>query len=704
MSEQSYKIYLHEEGVNMIKKIVMENLICTGCTAKIEKALAELPYIQSASFNMANQTMLIDVTEDYPENAIHEIRKIVNSIETGVFTYPYEKRHLTIHKSFFRLNWLIFAGIGIFLLGRILENLFNLVVSNPFYWIGYFMIAHKIGLKTLKGMRRKDFFNENTLMMIATLAAMAVGHPYEAMLVILFYSVGEHLQHKAVHQSKQEISSLIDLHIEYANILDEDGNWIIKDPASIKKNDRILVKNGEKIPVDGIIEAGRTSLNTSALTGESKPQSVKEGDYVLSGNINVGNVIEMRAAKEYQESTIARIIDLIENATNKKSRTEAFITRFAKYYTPVVTILAIFMFAIPSYFDPANMDDYILRAATFLVISCPCALVLSVPLSYYAGIGSSARKGILFKGSNFLDMMHEVDVIGIDKTGTLTHGNFIVDGYTNLQTLGLAASLEKYSNHPIAQSIVDTYQGSYTEVESVEEIPGYGLKAMGPNGEVLVGSRKLLKKSNISVTDERDTAGSNVFVSENGSYIGRIVVKDQIKDSAKTVLRKLMRKHRIVMLTGDNQDTASEVAYEIGGIDYKHSLLPEDKIIEFENLKSKKRKMYVGDGINDAPLLKTADIGVAMGNGSELAIDVADVIIMDDDIETLQKAFKISHKTRSIVYQNIILSLGVKFSFLVLASLGMATMLMAIFADVGITLIAVANALRLIYGKRAKTL
>ncbi len=688
----------------MIKKIVMENLTCSNCAGKIERALHDLPFVRSASYNLTNQTMLLDVTDAYNDDDIHAIRKIVNDIEHGVLTYAYEKRHHVAHKGFFRSNWLIMVGIVLFSSGWLLENAYELVRSNPFYWIGYFLVAHKIGIKTLKGLRRRDYFNENTLMMVATLAAMATGHPYEAMLVIIFYSLGEHLQHKAVHQSKNEVRSLMDLHVEYANVLDDEGNVQVKDPVAIKKNDRILVKNGEKIPVDGIIEKGSTTLNTSALTGEAKPANVGVGSYVLSGNINTGNVIEVRAAKEYGDSTIARIIDLIENSTVHKAKTETFITKFARYYTPIVTALAVLMFAIPTYFDPGNAEDYILRAATFLVISCPCALVLSVPLSYFAGIGMSAKKGILFKGSNYLDMMREVDLIGIDKTGTLTHGAFEVDGYTDIETLRLAASVDRYSNHPIAKSVVEAYDGEFTLVQNVKETAGFGIEAESAEGRVLVGSRKWLKRFRVDVTDSRDTAGSNVFVALGDRYVGRVVIKDKIKDSARPTMEKLLKKRRVVMLTGDNQDTASEVAYDVGGIDYRHGLLPDEKVTEFEKLTSKRLKMYVGDGINDAPLLKAADIGVAMGSGSELAIDVADVIIMDDDIQVLDKAFTMSRRTRAVVIQNIVLSLGVKFSFLALAGFGMATMLMAIFADVGITLIAVANALRLTYGRKAKQL
>jgi Cd2+/Zn2+-exporting ATPase len=688
----------------MIKKIVMKNLICSGCAGKIEKALTERSYINSASFNFANQVMLLDVTDAYKESQhITEIKSIVDSIEHGVETYPYEKRNLMVNKSFVKKHWLMIFGVVVFSLGYFLEFSFDLVRLNPLYWAGYALIVHIIAIKTYRGIKRKDYFNENTLMFIATLAAMFIAKPFEAIAVLIFYTVGEHLQHRAVHRSKQEISSLMDLHVDYANVY-EDGAWRVKDPMALKKDDKILVKNGEKIPVDSIVTSGRTSLNTSALTGETKLKSVDVGDYVHSGNINVGSVIELKAVKEYNESTIARIIDLIENATNKKSSTENFITRFARLYTPFVTIAALLMVLIPSLLDPVNVEEYIFRAATFLVISCPCALVLSIPLSYFAGIGASARKGILFKGSNFLDMMNKVDVIGIDKTGTLTHGNFEVDGYTSLETLKLAASIEVYSNHPIAQSIVSAYKDDLYQVTDITESPGYGLLGTLNNQTIIVGSKKFLADHEIKNIEENDTTGTNVFVALGNKFVGRVVIKDQIKESSISVIKHLNRRFHLVMLTGDNKDTASEVAYALGGVDYRHSLLPEDKLNVFNGIKSNKMKMYVGDGINDAPLIKNADIGVAMGKGSELALDVADVIIMDDDLRTLKKAFTLSKRTYSIVIQNIVLSLGVKFIFLILASFGIATMWMAIFADVGITLIAVMNALRLIYGRRAKRL
>ncbi len=684
----------------MIKKIIMKNLICSNCAAKIEKSLANLDYINSASFNFPNQVMLLDVTEEYnEESAVEEIKEIVDSIEDGVDTYSYDKRHLIETVKRVESYYSVFIGVAIYIIGFIFDHYGIAWGFIPLFWIGYSFIAFKLIKKTLKGIKRRDYFNENTLMFIATIAAMFLQFYYEAIFVIIFYTIGEYLQHRAVHRSKQEVSALMDLKIEYANVL-VDGKVIIRDPHSIKKGDIIIIKNGEKIPVDGFLIKGTTSLNTSALTGEAKLSTVKVGDYILSGNLNVGSLIEIEASKEYQESTIAKIIDLIENSTNHKARTENFITKFARYYTPIVTIAAFMMFLIPTIVDSANYQEYIYRAAIFLVISCPCALVISIPLSYFAGIGAAARQGILFKGSTFLHMMTNVDNIGIDKTGTLTHGNFTVGDFSNEETLKIAASIERYSNHPIAKSIVEFYRGDYYDYDVIEEIPGQGLMVTTDKGKILVGNRRLMNKHNVKVKDKKVLIGSNVFVSKYGKYLGRVIVKDQLKSSSLNVIRRLNKKYDITMLTGDNDLIAREVAESLGGINYISNLLPEDKIKYFNEIKTKKLKMFVGDGINDAPLLRNADIGVAMGNGSEIAIDVADVIIMNDDLNLVEKAFRVARKTKNIVYQNIILSLGVKFSFLALAGLGYSTMLMAIFADVGITLIAVLNSLRIIYSRR----
>lgn len=681
----------------MIKKVIMRNLICSNCAGRIEKALTELPYINSASFNFPNQVMLIDATDEYDEeNAIPEIRSIVDSIEDGVDTYSYDKRHFMETKKEIETYYTFFIGVAIYLIGYIFEYFDITIGYLSLYWLGYVFIAYKIARKTYKGIRRGQIFDENTLMFIATIAAMALNHYYEAALVIIFYTVGEYLQHQAVHRSKQEVSTLIDLKIEYANKIEGD-KVIIVDPLSIVKGDRLVVKNGEKIPVDGTIVKGTTSLNTSALTGEAKLSTVKLGDYVLSGNINVGSIIEIEAKKEYTESTIAKMIDLIENSTNHKARPENFITKFARYYTPTVTVAAFLMFLIPTLFDPNNYQRYIYSASIFLVVSCPCALVLSVPLSYFAGIGAAARKGILFKGSSYLHMATNVDVIGIDKTGTLTHGNFEVTDFSDNETLKLAASIERYSNHPIAQSIVKYYEGDYYDFQNVEEVPGYGLVVTTEEGTILAGNRKLLNKHKIKVSDKKNIVGSNVFISKYGKYVGRVIVSDTIKDSSRNVIRRLSKKYHITMLTGDNKAIATTVADDLGNINFVSSLLPDQKVDAFNQLDSKKYRMFVGDGINDAPLLKNADIGIAMGDGSEIAIDVADVVIMGKELTLLEQALNIAHKTKNIVYQNIIFSLSIKFLFLVLAGFDKTSMLMAIFADVGITLIAVVNSLRLIY-------
>lgn len=686
----------------MIKKVIMKNLICSNCAGKIERALKELPYIESASFNFPNQVMLIDATDAYDEQqAIPEIKNIVDSIEDGVDTYSYDKRHFMETKREIETYYTFFIGVGIYLIGYIFE-VFNIPWGFiSLYIIGYAFIAFKIARKTWKTVRRGQIFDENTLMFIATIAAMVLGHYYEAALVIIFYTFGEYLQHQAVHRSKQEVSALMDLRIEYANKLVGD-DVIIVDPMAIQKGDRLVVRNGERIPVDGTIVKGNTSLNTSALTGEAKLSNVKIGDFVLSGNINVGSVIEIEANKEYRESTISKMIDLIENSTNHKARPENFITKFARYYTPTVTFAAFLMFLIPTIINPGNYHDNIYNAAIFLVVSCPCALVLSVPLSYFAGVGAAARKGILFKGSSFLHMATNVDVIGIDKTGTLTHGNFEVSEYTDEETLKIAASIERFSNHPIAKSIVAYYKGDYYDYTDVEEQPGFGLVVTTPEGTILAGNRKLLNKHKVKVNDKKNMIGSNVFISKNGTYIGKVIVSDTIKDSSRQVISRLSHKYDITMLTGDNKAIAENVADNLGNIHYLSNLLPEEKINAFNDIPSKRYKMFVGDGINDAPLLKNADIGVAMGDGSEIAIDVADIVIMGNDLTLLESALQIARKTKNIVFQNIIFSLSVKLLFLILAGFGETRMIWAIFADVGITLIAVLNSLRLIYSRRKK--
>lgn len=680
----------------MIQKIVMENLICSGCAGKIETALKSEENINNATFNFTTQTMLLEVTDNFiPEQEITHIKNIVDSIETGVNT------HLPNQKQEQKKKYINSLLIGLLLYVLTIYVLpVTGILETILIWGSYILVTNKILLKTIKGLKRKDYFNENTLMFIATIAAMLLGEYTEALLVILFYSFGEFLQNYAVKSSKSEIKGLIDLKIEYANVRYGD-EILLKDPSEVQIDDILVVKSGERIPVDGIIIKGETDLNTSALTGESALQSVKENDTVLSGNINVGNVIEIQATKTYENSTVAKIIDLIENATNTKANPEKFITTFSKYYTPFVTIFALLMFIIPTMINPDNFYDNAYRSATFLVISCPCALVLSIPLSYFSGIGASAKEGILFKGSSFLDMLLHVDTIALDKTGTITKGNFTVTDFTNQKTLQLAASLEQYSNHPIAHSIIDSNKDSLLDVKEIKEIPGKGLTGKINDDVIYVGNELLLTENNISVTPNNEI-GTIIHVGKNKQYIGYILIQDEIKETSKEFILSNPQYH-YTMLTGDNIQTAQYVSNQLGDINYSASLLPEDKINAFEQIDSEQYKVFIGDGINDAPLLKQADIGIAMGKGSELAIDVADVIIMDNDLSKVSKAITIAQKTRKIVTQNIVLTLGLKLLILGLGTIGLSSMLAAIFADVGVSLIAVLNSLRIIFGKKHNT-
>lgn len=681
----------------MIKKIKMENLICSSCASKIEKEISTLSYINNATFNFTTQMMLIDTTDNYNEKeALPVIKRIVDSIEDGVETYLPEKEKVKEKKKFTLLNEFTF-GLILFGIALLLQDKIDSFYTLALFWIGYLLTSKTILIKTIKGIKRKDFFNENTLMFIATIAAMFLGEFFEALMVVLFYSFGEFLQHRAISKSTDEIKGLLDLKVEYTNVI-ENNQTIIKTPEEIEIGDTILIKTGEKVPVDGIVISGSTSLNTSALTGESKLSFVQEDEPILSGNLNTGNAIKMKATKIYKNSTVYRILDLIENSTNTKAAPETFMTKFARYYTPTVTVLALLMFIIPSMINPAGMNEYIYRAATFLVISCPCALVLSIPLSYFSGIGVSAKNGILFKSSSFLHQMTEVNTIAIDKTGTLTKGNFEVSSYSSDETLQLAASLENYSNHPIATSILNRNKQDLLDVSNIKELPGKGLIGTVNNQKLMVGNSRLLHDYGIT-TPDIDESSTSVFVVLDSNYMGQIVIEDQIKETSVIAMNQL--KHmNITMLTGDNYQTAMKVATQVGNIHFKDSLLPEEKINEFNKLASSKPKVFIGDGINDAPLLKNADIGIAMGSGSEIAIDVADVIIMNDDLTQINKAFEIAKKTKQIVIQNIALTLGLKLLIVVLAGFGLSSMLAAIFADVGVSLIAILNTLRIIYSKK----
>ncbi|MDD3128955.1 MAG: heavy metal translocating P-type ATPase [Candidatus Izemoplasmatales bacterium] len=698
----------------MIRKIEMKNLTCSNCIAKVERRTSRLPYVNSASFNYAKQILLVDFKEDYDENiALKEIKGIVDILEDNIITHYYEQKIEVKKTNFFKEYKFVLFGVALILytfsaytivpsINNVFRTTFEVptdILKDILYWVGYVFLISKLLWIQIRGIKNFNIFNENTLMIIATFAAMWIGKYEESVAVVILYSLGEYLQNRAVQKSKNEISSLIDLKVDYANVL-IDGKIVIKDPDQVKVGDVIVVKNGERIPMDGKVILGSTSLNTSELTGESKLKTVNIDDDVLSGNINVGDVIHIKVSQEYENSTLAKIIDLIENATNKKSKREMFITKFAKIYTPIVVGLAALLVVYGLIWHIDNIDDYIYRAAIFLVISCPCSLVLSVPLSYYAGIGTAAKNGILFKGSTYLHSITEVELIALDKTGTLTHGDFFVKEFSNMQTLMLAASIEKFSNHPIAKAILDHNNYPIYKASNVKEIPGYGISGEIDGKIVLAGSRKFLESNNIKVSDEKLPIGSYTFVSLDNEYVGYIIVKDELKETSMETVRDFTKEYDTVMLTGDNEISARDIALQLGGIEYYSELLPEEKLSKFNDIRTNSVSLFVGDGINDAPLLKNADIGVSLGSATDLAIEVSDVIIINNDIRLLDKAIKIAKKTRSISAENIIFSLVVKIIFLIMSTIGLMWMWLSIFADVGVAIICVLNALRIIYQKK----
>lgn len=580
------------------------------------------------------------------------------------------------------------------------------------YLIPYFVIGHDILRKSIKNISHGQVFDENFLMAVATIGAMCLGEYLEGSAVMVFYQIGELFQSIAVGKSRKNIAALMDIRPDYANIM-VDGEIEEVDPDDVEIGSEIIVNPGEKVPIDGIIVEGDTTLNTSALTGESVPRNAHCGDEIYSGSINMTARITIKTTKEFGESTVSKILDLVENSSMKKSKTENFITKFAKYYTPVVCYSALALAVIPPVVltimgQPARIGDWIFRALTFLVISCPCALVISIPLSFFGGIGCASKNGILVKGSNYLETLSDVKYFVFDKTGTLTKGVFEVtdvvpaEGFDRDSLLEYAAYTESASTHPISVSLKKAYNQKIdnTLVENIQEIAGHGVEADYSGHHILAGNAKLMKLKGIDYS-AYTKAGTLVYVAVDDKYAGCIVISDIIKDHAKEAISglKSLGAKETVMLTGDSASTADLVAHTIG-IDTVHSeLLPADKVEEVEKLlnkKSDKEKLaFVGDGINDAPVLSRADIGIAMGGlGSDAAIEAADVVLMDDDPLKISLAMKISTKTLRIVKQNIVFALAVKFICLVLGALGIANMWLAIFADVGVMILAVMNATR----------
>lgn len=588
----------------------------------------------------------------------------------------------------------------------------NFYVRLALFLIPYLIIGYDILKKAVLGIVHGEVFDENFLMAVATVGAIALGEYVEGTAVMLFYQIGELFQSYAVGKSRRNITALMDIRPDYANV-EQDGVLVQVDPEEVAAGTVITVQPGEKIPIDGVIVEGTSTLNTSALTGESLPREAAEGDEVISGCVNMSGVLRIRTTKGFGESTVSKILDLVENSSMKKSRSENFITRFARYYTPAVCIGALALALLPPIVNlltghPANWPQWIIRALTTLVISCPCALVISIPLSFFGGIGGASAKGILVKGSNYLEALSQTTCLVCDKTGTLTKGVFEVahiapaEGCSEKELLEAAVYAEHYSNHPISKSLKEAYGGSVdaARVGEVEEIGGHGVMALVDGHKVAAGNRKLMEKLSIAYAMP-EQVGTEVHVAIDGRYAGYILIADVVKPNARAAVRALKEAgvEKVVMLTGDARSVADSVAAEIGVDVVKSELLPADKVTEVEALldaKGKNEKLaFVGDGINDAPVLSRADLGIAMGAlGADAAIEAADIVLMDDNPEKIATAIGISRKTLRIVHQNIVFALAVKFICLAMGAVGTLNMWWAIFADVGVMIIAVLNATR----------
>lgn len=586
---------------------------------------------------------------------------------------------------------------------------FKVVPGKIATWLfvaAYILSGYEVLLKSIKNIFRGEVFDENFLMSIATLGAFAINKPGEAAAVMIFYNVGELFEDYAVGKSKKSIIQLMNIKPKIANL--KKGNEIkVVEPEELKVGDIIVVKAGEKIPVDGVIVNGETTINTSALTGESVPRKVKVDDEVLAGCINESDVIEVKVTKEFKDTAINEIIELVKNSNKAKSKTELFITKFAKVYTPIVVVLALILAFVPPIFVGfQNLGEWVKRALVFLVTSCPCAIVLSVPLGYFAGIGKAGKEGVLIKGSNYLDVLTKANTMVLDKTGTITKGNFEVSKIVLAEEIGeeelleIAAVAESMSNHPIAKSIISKVNKkiSQEEIEEYKEIAGMGIKAKYHGDEIVVGNAKLLEKEEIKYYPCNEI-GAIVYVAKNKKYLGAIVISDTVKPDSKEAIEGFKKNgiNKICMLTGDNKEIAENIAKQVGIEEVHYNLLPGEKVKELQKIKNEQNVVIaIGDGINDSPVLAEADIGASMGlNGQDLAIETSDIVIMDGKLSSFNKAIHVSKRTKKIIIQNIYFALGIKAIVLVLGAFGISTMWEAVFADVGVTFITVLNSLRI---------
>ena len=685
--------------------VKLQNLDCANCAGKIEKRLNELDELSNVKLNFATSTLSFEQKSE--KNLLDKIENEIQKIEKQVLIIKDETKKQRTFWELLNKKLLLITIISIILTFISYNYVSNKNLQLILYVTAYLLVGRDVIFQAIKNIKNGKVFDEHFLMSIATIGAFALGEYVEGIAVMLFYQIGEMFQAVAVNNSRDNINALIDIKPEFANVK-EGENIIQKTPENVKIGDTILVKVGEKVPVDGILLSKKCSFDTSTITGEFKPKTINENEELISGYINISNASYIKVKSLYKDSTIAKIVELIENAASKKASAEKFISKFAAVYTPIVVILAVLLSTLPPLFiQGAVFTDWIERGLIFLVISCPCALVVSVPLSFFSAIGAISKRGVLVKGANYVEKLTEIRNIVFDKTGTLTHGVFeVTDIKSKLlpedELLKLAAYSESFSTHPIALSIVKAY-GKEIDLKHIithEEFGGMGIKAIVDNKEVLIGNTKLLTKFNIQHDDVKENL-SAILIAIDNVFAGYIVVDDIIKTEAKSVISELKKLNinKTYMLTGDKKEVALNVATALGIDEVKYELLPQEKLTYFEKIKKQTNQptAFVGDGINDAPTLANADLGIAMGGiGSDLAVKSADIILLNDNIQSIVDAIKIAKKTKTIVYQNIVFIMIVKIGFLVLGAGAIIGMKEAIFADVGVALLAIFNSMRIL--------
>lgn len=686
----------------MKKEYELRGIDCGNCAAKIERAVNQLEQVESATVNLIAQKLILETKSE--DGIDKEIIDLVDAIEPGIEVISEKKEEALPEKR----DWakeLLLAVMILFAFGFFLPEEY-FWIRLVYYLTLYIIIGHKVLIKMVQNIQRGNLFDENFLMSIATLGAFLLGEFPEAVAVMLFYQIGEYFQDKATSQSRQSIARLMDIRSDKAWRL-EGGETVQVDPETVRVADHILVKPGEKVPLDGLVREGRSILDTSALTGESLPREIGVGEDITSGVINLTSPLVIEVSKTFSQSTVNKILELVENASNKKAETERMITRFSRVYTPVVVGIAFLLASLPPLLGLGEWSTWLYRALTFLVISCPCALAVSVPMSFFGGLGGASKLGVLVKGGNYLEALAKLDTVVFDKTGTITKGIFAVDTVVNAEgveddILYLAAHLESYSNHPIANSIRTAYGQEVDEnrVSQITELPGQGMSGRVDCRQLYLGNARLMEVQGIAYP-AIDSTGTVLYLAEDSHFLGYFLITDQVKETSIEALKDLQAVgiKKTVLLSGDRQAVVDEFAQQFAFNDAFGDCLPQDKVSTFEEIltQSQQAVAFVGDGVNDAPVLARADVGIAMGGlGSDAAIESADVVLMDDDLGKLPQVIRLAKKTVRIAQQNMTLAIVVKLIFLVLSGLGISNMWEAIFADVGVTLLAVWNALRVL--------